>query len=267
MRKVALVMLVCLAAGCLPTLKDVKEELREGGFALWYPAESGVEPGQIWVTNGTEKHIRQRRPHQLALFGPNPAQFRTLSRIVDADLSLDVSFGEGVLGKVGQLAALLKSATVKEVKLDFGETRVSRLILGDLGDPNVKKQLPDAYLRDLEKVRTPVDGYILITGVVTSSGMKYTFMCDDTKQFEAKAPAISKLIEAEFNLKVSSRTEATWEIPRTDVLAIGITPACGEIVKIVLLGPKDVKSRELDVENALLKLNTVDLQRLLDRSQ
>jgi hypothetical protein len=265
MRKTVLAMLVCVAGGCVPTLKDVRTELREGGFALWYPAESGVEPGQIWVTNGTEKHIRQRRPDQLALFGPNPTQFKTLSKTVDADLSLDVSFGEGVLGKAGQLAALLKSATVKEVKLDFGETRVSRLVLGDLADPNVKKQLPDGYLKDLEKVRTPVDGYILITGVVTSSGMKYTFTCDDTEQLEAKAPEISELIKAEFNLNVSNRTEATWEIPETDVLAIGITPVCGEIAR---LRPDEVaKSRALNVENALLKLKTVDLQRLLDRSQ
>lgn len=263
MKKLVIVILISIVAGCAPTLKDVRKELGEGGFVLWYPAESGVEPGQIWVTNGRQKYIQQRRPNGLNLFGPNRVKFKSLTKKVDADVSLNASFTEGILGEAEDLAVLLKNATVKEVKLNFGETFVSRIVLGDLSDPRVKEQLSKGYLRDLENVKN-LDQYVLITAIVTSSGMTYTFECEDTKQLEVKAPEISTLIKAEFNLKLESKTIATWEIPETDVLAIGITPVSGEIV---YLRPKAAKSRTLNVEKALLKLKKADIKLIPDQNQ
>jgi hypothetical protein len=262
MKKVILVMFALAVAGC-NDLKDVKRELNDGGFALWYPAESGVEPGQIWITNGKQKHIQQRRPDRLALFGPNSVKFKTLSTKVEADMTLDTSVGEGILGEVGELAVLLKSATVKGVELDFGETHVTRLVLGDLSNPEIRKTLPEGYLEDLVKVQMR-PGYVLISDIVTSSGMTFTFTCEDTKQLEAKVPEISKLIKGEFNLNVKSDKTASWEIPETDVLAIGTTFVSGQTVR---LKPEDVKSRALDVQNALLKLKTVPLEQLIRASQ
>lgn len=266
MKKTVFLAFVFMAVGC-NNLKDVRTELEKGGYTLWYPAESGVEPGQIWITNGKEKYIQQRRPNQLTLFGPNRVKFQTLSKKVDANLSLNASFSEGVLGEAEELAVLLKSATVKEVTLDFGETRVSRLVLGDLSDPNIIEQLPKGYLRDLEKVQT-VTQYVLISGIVTSSGMKYIFKCEDTKQLEAKVPEIRKLIKGEFSLNVKDNTEASWEIPETDVLAIGTTLVSGQTVQLftlmseqsesvqVLITAEDAKTMAVDVQNALLELRT-----------
>ncbi len=94
--------------------------------------------------------------------------------------------------------------------------------------------------------------------------MKYTFECEDPKQLEVKAPEISKIIKAEFNLKFESNTTATWEIPETDVLAIGITPVSGEIV---LLRPRAAKSRTLNVEKSLLKLKTSDIKLIPGQNQ
>lgn len=263
MKKLVIVILIIIVAGCDPTLKDVRKELREGGFVLWYPAESGVEPGQIWVTNGKQKNIIHRRPNGLNLFGPNRVKFKSLTKKVDADASLNAAFAEGILGEAEDLAVLLKNATVKEVKLNFGKTYVSRIVLGDLSDPNVKEQLPKGYIRDLENVQN-LDHYVLISAIVTSSGMKYTFECEDTKQLEIKAPEISKIIKAEFNLNLESNTTATWEIPETDVLAIGITPVSGEIV---LLRPRAAKSRTLNVEKSLLKLKTSDIKLIPGQNQ
>jgi sporulation protein YlmC with PRC-barrel domain len=263
MKKLLIVILIGIVAGCDPTLKDVRKELGEGGFALWYPAESGVEPGQIWITNGKQKHIQQRRPNELNLLGPSRVKFKSLTKTVDADTSLNAAFAEGILGEAEDLAVLLKNATVKEVKLNFGETYVSRLVLGDLSDPKIKEQLSKGYLTDLENVKK-LDQYVLITAVVTSSGMKYTFECEDTKQLEVKAPEISEIIKAEFNLKIESNTTATWEIPETDVLAIGITPVSGEIVQ---LRPKDAESRTLKIEKALLKLKSQDIKLIPGQKQ
>jgi hypothetical protein len=262
MKKVTLLMLMLAIAGC-NDLKDVRHELNEGGFALWYPAESGVEPGQIWVTNGKQKHILQRCPEQLSLFGPNPVKFKTLSKKVEADVTLDTSFVEGILGEVGELAVLLKSATVKGVELDFGETHVTRLVLGDLSNPEIKKTLSEGYMEDLAKVETHT-GYVLISDIVTSSGMTFTFTCEDTKQLEAKVPEINELIKGEFKLNVKSDKVASWEIPETDILAIGATFVLGQTVQ---LKPKEVRSRALDIQNTLLKLKTVPLEQLLEVGQ
>ena len=263
MRKTVLAMLICIVAGC-NSLEDVKKELEEGGYALWYPAESGVEPGQIWITNGKQKYIQQRRPSNLKLFGPNITKFRTLSKKVNANQSLDAKFTEGLLGEAGDLALLLSNATVKTIELDFGETTVSRVVLGDLTDPNVTKHLSEGYLRDLEKVRTRPD-YVLIAAVITSSGMKYTFECENTKKLEAKVPEISKLIKGEFNLNISSDTTASWEIPETDALAIGTTLVSGQIMRV--RSGKEAKARTLEVQNALLKLKTVPLEQFLESNR
>jgi len=259
MKKVLLLMLALAVAGC-NDLREVEDELNEGGFALWYPAESGIEPGQIWITNGKQKHIQQRRPDRLALFGPNPAKFKTLTKVVNADVSLDASFAEGTLGGAGELAALLKSATVEGVKIDFGDTRVTRLVLGDLSNPQVTKDLPEGYLDDLKNVRTR-QGYALVSGIVTSSGMTFTFTCKDTKQLEAKLPEINKLMKGEFKLNITSDKTAKWEIPETSVLAIGTSLVSGK-------SPRDVRegtrSEAADAESVLLMLRNVPLERLLE---
>jgi hypothetical protein len=258
MKKVTLLLLTLAIAGC-NDLKDVESELNKGGFVLWYPAESGVEPGQIWVTNGKQKDIRQMRPDQLELFGPNPATFKTLSKKVDAQMTLDTSFGEEILGEAGELAVVLKNATVENVELNFGKTRITRLVLGDIGNPEIRKTLPEGYLKDLEKVEK-LPGYVLVSSVVTSSGMKFTFTCEDTKQLEAKVPEISKLIKGEFSLNIKNDKTASWEIPETDVLTIGTALVSGPTVRLT---PKDVESRALNVRDALLKLKTVPLEQLL----
>jgi len=264
MKKVILLMLALAVAGC-NDLKDVERELNDGGFVLWYPAESGVEPGQIWITNGKGKHILQRRPDGLPLFGPSTTQFRTLRGKVEADMTLNTSFGEEILGDAGELAVLLKSATVKDVELDFGETLVTRLVLADLRDPKIRETLPDAYLDDVVKAQTHEDdACVLIDGIVTSSGMTFTFTCEDTKKLEAKVPEINKLIKGEFKLNFKSDREAIWEIPETNVLVIGTSFAPTEIKE---LEPKEVKSRAIAVQNALLKLKTVPLEKLIQANQ
>ena len=255
-----LFMAAFMVAGC--HLEHVRRELKKGGFDLWYPAESGVEPGQIWVTNGKQKSIEQLCPDGLKTFGPGTVKFQTLSQKVDANVSLDTSFGEKTLGQAGELAVLLENATVKNVTLDFGKTYVTRLVGGSLRDPQIRKTLPEGYLEDLVKVRTKRDGYVLISDIVTSSGMTFTFTCEDTKKLEVKAPEISKLIKGEFDLDIKSDKTASWKIPETDVLTIGICFLSGEAVD---KATDEVDISELDVENALLKLKGIPLERLILR--
>jgi hypothetical protein len=213
-------------SGCT-TLRDVKDELRKGGFALWYPAEGGIEAGQIWQIEGSKRIREQKKPAALeATIGE--AKFETLKRSVDASSSLDLSFTNKVLGKAGDMAVLLKAGTVNSVELNFGNTAIQRITMGDLRDPNIISKLPAGYVMDLRKVQADNVDFALIGAVVTAAGMKYVFKCEDTAQLQAKAPEIAKAISADFSLKIVSKTEAVWDIPTTTPLGIGILPVFGK---------------------------------------
>lgn len=228
-RFLLIVTLGLVLQGC-NSLGDVKSELAKGGFALWYPAEAGVEPGQIWQIEerGKRRIKQQRTPPALKLDDPVAASFETLKKTVDGTVGLDLGFTNGILGSAGDMAVLLKAGSVKKVELSFGQTEIRRMTLGDLRSEAVRRQLPPEYLSDLQKIDKDDRNYVVIAGVVRSAGLKYVFECDDSSQLEAKAPEISKAISADFKLKVLSKTEAVWEIPTATPMVIGIVPVYGK---------------------------------------
>lgn len=213
-------------SGCT-TLGNVKDELRKGGFAIWYPAEAGIEAGQIWQIEGAKRIREQKKPATLEATA-GEAKFETLKKSVDASSSLDLNFTNKILGIAGDMAVLLKAGTVKSVDLNFGNTSIQRITMGDLRDSNVTSKLPAGYVEDLRKVRAGNLDFVLIGAVVTVAGMKYVFKCEDTAQLQAKAPEIAKAITPDFNLKIVSKTEAVWEIPASTPLVIGILPVHGK---------------------------------------
>ena len=225
-------------AGC-NTLSDVKSELGKGGFSLWYPAEGGIEAGQIWQIEGAKRIREQKKPAALEATS-DAAKFETLRKSVDASSSLELDFTNKILGEAGDMAVLLKAGTVKSVELDFGNTSIQRITLGDLRDADVVSKLPAGYVTDLKKVQADDVDFVLVGTVVSAAGMKYVFTCDDTAQLQAKAPEIAKAIAGDFNLEVVSKTEAVWEIPASTPLVIGILPVYG---KDLNLGIEEIKSR------------------------
>lgn len=228
-------LVVCIAlwivSGCT-TLSDVRKELDKGGFALWYPAEGGITAGQIWKISGKKKDIIQLKPDSLQTFGPYPAKFETLEQSVNADISLDVDFAEEILSDAGPISAKFREATVKSITLEFGDTEIERLPLGQLRDDSVVSKLPESYRNDLEKVRSTWSQHVLLAAVVSTSGMKYIFECKDTTKLKASAPEISKMLQADFDLKLVSKTRAVWEIPSSQELAIGVSPVSGIMLEL-----------------------------------
>lgn len=248
MRLMGVLLLVgILVSGCT-TLGDVKSELKKGGFALWYPAEAGVEPGQIWQTKGKARIKQQRKPTALSVDTAD-ATFETLKKTVDATVSLDVKFSNEILGKAGDMSALLQQGTVKNVDLNFGKTEIQRITMGDLRKPEIRSQFDAGYLSDLEKVEADNVDFVLIATVVRSSGMKYVFKCNDTSKLEAKAPEIAKAVSADFKLNIISKTEAVWEVPNTKPMVIGITPVFGKDLGLshdVIAKRVEVKIKQTD---------------------
>jgi len=224
-KKTILVSLLTILIFCnCNTLQNVKNELAKGGFVLWYPAESGIEPGQIWYIKDRKKDIKQLKPENLKII-ENDAQFQSLKKEVDASISLDTQFSNKLLSQSGEMSALLKAGTVKSVSLNFGVTKIQRIITDDLATMKLKP----AYKARLSDVENKKEGYFLIIAVVNTSGLKYVFKCDNTSSLQAKAPDIAKSISADFNLTIISNTEATWDIPNSKVMAIGITPFSGKL--------------------------------------
>ncbi|MFH1371335.1 MAG: hypothetical protein ABII09_08645 [Planctomycetota bacterium] len=247
-----------LVSGCT-NLTDVREELGKGGFALWYPAESGITPGQIWKITGDKKDIIQLKPDSLHTIGPNPAKFETLKKSINANISLEAKFAETILGRAGAVSAEFKRATVKSVTLEFGDTEIERLPVGQLRDGSI----PESYRTDLKKVRIALSGYVLLAAVVSTSGMKYVFKCEDATILKAHAPEISKILNANFDLKLVSRSEAVWEIPGSKKLAIGISPMAGQMLDLndeqIEMTLKSLRF-DKDIEHAIFQIDNFELQ-------
>jgi hypothetical protein len=223
---VAVVPFALAAFGC-NTLGDVYKEVAKGGYILWYPADSGVEAGQIWQVEGTKRIKEERAPDSLQV-DTSAVQFETLSKTIDAQATLDTTFSKKLLGTAGELGAQLKAVGVKKIELQFGKTEVARITLGDLRNPLVISKFSPGYRDSLGRVAADDHRFVLIGAVLRAAGMKCSFSCDNAAALEAKAPEIAQAINAEFNVHVTSKTTAIWEIPESEPLTIAFIPVFGK---------------------------------------
>jgi hypothetical protein len=232
--KTMLRFVICLTAlllftGC-NTLSNVKSELAKAGYVMWYPAEAGIEPGQIWQSNdGTLRTPIDQRPASLS-FSTNLASFETLSKTVNANVSLSASFQSNTLGQIGALSAALTNSSVTAVSLDFGTNYTHRIFVRALTDGYTN--FPASYQSDLQKVQGQKDNFMVIVGTVSASGLKYTFTCTNSSTLQANAPAIAKAINADFNVTVIDGNTAVWNIPSTEDLVIGVAAVSGDILQL-----------------------------------
>ncbi len=72
------VLLISLAgsAGCATNPYLASKSMGGQGYAIWYPAESGIEPGQIWLYDGTLPRNSPTGP----IISPFPRPSRPISR-------------------------------------------------------------------------------------------------------------------------------------------------------------------------------------------
>lgn len=211
-------------------LTQVRTELRSGGFNLWYPAEAGIQPGQIWYLKGTEKTEIRERPELIQVKAAN-VKFATLSQRVDASVSLNASFAKGTFGKAGDLQGKLDAGTVKNVTLNFGNSGVDRIVVGDLLDAQKRQQFNPEYRAALDKVRNGENGWILVVATIHTAGMTYTLDVANKTAFEANAKgAIQELLGAAvvFNWQGDNKVELV--IPDNQSLVIGFAPLRRELL-------------------------------------
>jgi len=248
--------------GCTE-LQDVKDELAKGGYALWYPARAGVEPGQIWIIDGKTKVPNFERPSAVGVNRDVPAQFSNVKKHVEAGVSLDATFGLKVAGAAEELKAALSAGTVKDVKLDFGTTVIDELVM-----ENFRRSLPQLdgrYRAAVEKVRRGNDNLVLVVATVRAAGMKYTLKCEDSAKLTVQLPRIQALINAKIEANVKSNTDVEWTIPSTESLTIAFTPAKGDWLD---LETNEIRKRinvDLKQDDQRSKINSVELLKVTGR--
>ncbi|HZL36207.1 MAG TPA: hypothetical protein VFC78_12895 [Tepidisphaeraceae bacterium] len=170
--------LLALVSGCNTTLSGVQNELAKGGYMLWYPARVGVEPGQIWLIDGSQKVPFLDRPSQVAM-SSSSAQFESLTKEIDATASLNANFTTKVGGDADALKIALSKGTVTNIALDFGDTVIDDTQLGAL--VNNLTQYPQNYQQAIKEIQVGSSDKVLIASIVRASGMTYTFTCTDTR--------------------------------------------------------------------------------------
>jgi hypothetical protein len=224
-----LIFITTLLAGCT-NLYDVKKELSRGGFAMWYPPESGIEPGQIWHIQNQVKTAVRDRPAAVS-FRTAQLQFATLEKEIDANASLSADFAKGALGNVGALKAKLEAGTVRNVSLNFGKSTAKRLVVGTLLDTEAAGKLTQQYRNDLAKVRAGAPDFVLIAATVDTSGMSYTLEVTNRAAFEANTQgALQGLLGAGLTLDWKSNTKVELKIPDNQTLTVGFSPMKRELL-------------------------------------
>ena len=72
MRFLILLIFSAVGGGCANAPVKFTEDMAKQGYAIWYPAESGIEPGQIWLYDGTLRAKFADRPKNMPLTTPAP---------------------------------------------------------------------------------------------------------------------------------------------------------------------------------------------------
>mgnify|MGYP003676911031 FL=1 len=219
------VAVTCMLTGC-NTLQRVESELKKGGFTMWYPPEEDISPYDIWAFDGRGRTSIERAPEQLTPRNPNGSviEFTTMKKEVDANILVKANVGEQLLGEVGKLKAEFETGTVRDVALDFGDTRVYRIDLGDLKLARDAGELPAGDARILTLIQNGNRDYVLLAAVVRTEGMLYKLTVEDSTKFDAGLEgAIEGVLGVDVTINVKSETEVELSIPSGTTLAIGFS--------------------------------------------
>jgi hypothetical protein len=208
-----------LFIGCATSsMRDVQKELNRGGFELWYPAEAGVQPGEVWsISSEPKREPVQRKPQWLQVQGPHPSQFRTLKKTISWGLSGQADYP--TIANAESLKAAFDLGGVKKVDLNFGETEIYRIFTGDLTAESNIQQMGRDYLEALLSARTN-ENQAVLSSVVVSKGLRFEILSTNQAQLTAQIPKVEQLFNARLIVTNNNTGEAVWEIPNTNKLII-----------------------------------------------
>lgn len=198
---------------------------------MWYPAEAGIEPGQIWLYDGTLRRKFADKPATLATnLEPAVIDDRNWSQYGEVETSFRPEFTNSTISKAGPFGSELYAATVRKGTVKFSQPRVVSLNLPDLSsDASVTHG--SGYTRAIELAREGRPGLHVVASVVQVDRAIYMLYCEDPHQLVRRLPRLRELTNAQIDVEVVDNHYArmTCKPPEgAGGLVLGVLPLRGE---------------------------------------
>ncbi len=214
-------------------MSSVRHDLASSGYVMWYPAEAGIEPGQIWLYDGTLRKKFADKPAALSAATETATiDSRHWAHYGEVESSFEPLFTNSTISKAGPLAAELHAATVYGGTIQFGQPRIVSLPADSLSAENATK-VGTGYARAVELVREGRPGLHLVASVVQVDRVTYTLKCEDPYLLVRQVPRLRSLVEADIDVQVLDTHAATLTFrpkPGSQGLVIGVLPVRGDAV-------------------------------------
>src|SRR5688500_6294178 len=101
-----------MAAGCAQSMPAVQRGLANDGYAMWYPPDASLEPGQVWLADTALRVKFADRPAALPVSTSNQElSSDAWAPFADIQTSFSSEFTSSTLSKAGPFAAELYAGT------------------------------------------------------------------------------------------------------------------------------------------------------------
>lgn len=268
-------LILITTGGCTRPMSAVRHDLATQGYVMWYPAEAGIEPGQIWLYDGTLRKKFADKPAEMSIeVNASTINSRQWAHYAEVDSSFEPVFTNSTISKAGPLAAELHAATVYSGTIQFGSPRVISLSADSLSPENLSKLGP-GYTRAIELVREGRPGLHLVGSVVVVDRVTYTLNCEDPYLLVRQSTRIRSLVAADMDVEVLDAHGARLTFrPKsgTQGLVIGVLPIRGNTLEKPIADARRAMGAELQYaakQNyafpADLTLTVVGAQELIEK--
>lgn len=187
------------------TLNQVADELGRAGLEILYPAQTGVEPGQVYISSGDRPLSQAWSPRPGALSTRSGrASFIELSN--DSRYEFRAASSSRILGE--EISVALDQNRITEFGLSFGAPTLvtfygTDLLTLTLTNPELRSQI-EHFLDSPDLV--------MIGSTLQTSSIAVSLKSQDASKAQAVLPKLAEVFDSELNVTKSGEAQAQWEI-------------------------------------------------------
>jgi hypothetical protein len=220
------------ASGCA-TEPSLPHDLAHDGYLYWFPAESTIEPGDVYLYDSAVRGKFAGRPPSVVVSAPQPTKVEVESLPTSLRSRLDPDTIKRSISKAGPFSAELHAGTATGGEISYGPTTVRSISTTDLQMLAENPQADTGYARAVQLVRDGKPGLMLVASVLTVPEVVMTINCTDPNQLVSRLPQFRQFTDAMIEIKVLDihRAELTMRPPAgRSGLVVGIQPVRGKDV-------------------------------------